>query len=91
MVSDEIQSGIITRKAMEAGLIEKDNHVGYPVVVRQGTNDQGKTIRYFLNYSDKDVPVFYKFSKGTNLFTNATLKKGDIISLKPWDVVIVEE
>jgi beta-galactosidase len=91
LVSDEIQSEIITRKAREIGLIDKDNHIVYPVVIRQGTNDQGKTIRYYLNYSDKNVSVLYNSSKGSDLFLNKVLKKGDTITLKPWDVAIVEE
>jgi beta-galactosidase len=91
LVTDEIQSKIISDKALEEGLIEKENHLIYPIVVRSGINDQGKTIRYYLNYSDKEESVVYSFPKGTNLFTAAALKKGDILVLKPWDVVIVEE
>jgi len=59
--------------------------------MRTGINDQGKTIRYYLNYSDKEESVVYSSPNGTNLFTNAALKKGEKIQLKPWDVVIVEE
>jgi beta-galactosidase len=72
-------------------LIEKENHLTYPVVMRSGVNDQGKTIRYYLSYSDKEESVVYLSAKGINLFTNSSLKKGDSIVLKPWDVVIVEE
>jgi beta-galactosidase len=91
LVSDEIQSEIISAKAQEIGLLEKENQITYPIVLRTGTNDLGKTIRYYLNYSDKDQSVTYKYARGTNLFTGASLKKGDIVSLKPWDVAIVEE
>jgi beta-galactosidase len=91
LVTDEIQSKIISDKAMETGLIEKENHLTYPVVMRSGVNDQGKTIRYYLSYSDKEESVVYLSAKGINLFTNSSLKKGDSIVLKPWDVVIVEE
>lgn len=91
LVSDEIQSKIVTAKAQEIGLIEKDNPVTYPIVLRTGTNDHGKTIRYYLNYSDKDQSVTYKFTRGTNLLTGASLKKDDTVILKPWDVVIIED
>jgi beta-galactosidase GanA len=91
LVSDEIQSKIISAKALETGLIDKENQLAYPIVVRSGINDQGKTIRYYLNYSGKEESVNYTFINGTNLFTNATVKKGDTIILKPWDVAIVEE
>jgi beta-galactosidase GanA len=91
LVSDEIQSAIVLRKASEIKLIDPEKYYAYPLVIREGTNDQGKTIRYYLNYSGKDTIVEYKYQKGTNLFTNASLKRGDTINLKPWDVVITEE
>jgi beta-galactosidase len=91
VVSDEIQSAIVLKKAAEIKLIDPAAHITYPVVIREGTNDQGKTIRYFLNYSGKDLLVTYNYNKGTNLLTNAPLKRGETISLKPWDVAIIEE
>ena len=90
LVSDEIQTKIVADKAKEIGLIG-DNQLSYPIVMRYGTNDQGKTIRYYLNYSGKDQSVIYNFDKGTDLLNNKILKKGDSISLKPWDLLIVEE
>ncbi|MEO8111594.1 MAG: beta-galactosidase trimerization domain-containing protein, partial [Ginsengibacter sp.] len=90
LISDEIQSKIIADKAKEIGLVD-DKQIVYPVVARSGINDQGKTIRYYLNYSDKEQSVIYNFDKGTDLLTNKALKKGDSLSLKPWDVLIVEE
>jgi beta-galactosidase len=90
LVSDEIQSKIVADKAKEIGLMN-DNQITYPIVMRYGINDLGKTIRYYLNYSGKDQSVLYNFDKGTDLLNNRALKKGDLISLKPWDLLIVEE
>ncbi len=91
LVSDEIQSAILTRKAVETGLTDKENRIVYPIVIRYGTNDQGKTIRYYLNYSGKNASVVYNSSKGISLFSNTSIKKGDKIMIDPWGVVIVEE
>ena len=91
LVTDEIQSKIVSDKALEIGLFVKENHLIYPIVVRSGINDQGKTIRYYLNYSEMEESVVYGFNRGINLFSNAVLKKGDNIVLKPWDVIIIEE
>ena len=57
----------------------------------RGTNDQGKTIRYYLNYSDKEVSVVYDYSKEMNLLLNSSIVKGTKIVLKPWDAAIIEE
>ncbi len=91
LVSDEIQSKIVSAKALEAGLMDKDNPIVYPVVVRSGINDSGKAIRYYLNYSGNEVSVIYKFPGGKDLFTNTSVKNGDKIILKPWDIAIIEE
>lgn len=91
LLSDEIQSKIILNKALETGIIYGDKQLSYPVVVKYGTNDQGKTIRYYLNYSNKEQSVIYNFNKGVDLFKNRILKKGDNFLLKPWDLLIVEE
>jgi beta-galactosidase len=91
LVTDEIQSKIVSEKALETGLIDKDRQLTYPVVMKYGTNDQGKTIRYYLNYSVKEQSFVYFYNSGTDLLTDRTFKKGDILTLKPWDVLIVEE
>jgi len=91
LLTDEIQSKIISNKASEIGLVYGDKQLTYPIVVKYGTNDMGKTIRYYLNYSNKEQSVVYNFNKGTDLLTNRILKKGDNFLLKPWDILIVEE
>ena len=90
LLSDEIQAQILTNKAIEIGLIGKDQ-LKYPVVVKYGKNDQGKTIRYYLNYSENEQAVVYNYNDGLNLFTNNVIKKGESLKLGPWDLLIVEE
>ena len=91
LVTDEVQSKIVSEKALEIGLIEKNTHLSYPVVMKNGTNDQGKTIRYFLNYSNTEQSFILSYSNGTDLLTDKQFKKGDNVTLKPWDVLILEE
>lgn len=90
LITDEIQSKIIHNKGIELGLII-DNQLTYPIVMKNGINDQGKTIRYFLNYSDKEQAFVYYYTKGTDLPSDKTFKNGDHLSLKPWDILVVEE
>ena len=91
LVTDEVQSKIVSGKALEIGLIDKDMHLSYPIVMKYGTNDQGKTIRYYLNYSNVEQSFVSGYGNGIDLLTNKQLKKGDSITLKPWDLLIVEE
>jgi len=91
LLTDEVQSKIVSNKALEIGLIDKDTELSYPLVMKYGTNDQGKTIRYFLNYSNTEQSFVLGYSNGTDLLTNKQLKKGDNVTLKPWDILILEE
>lgn len=91
LLTDEIQSKILLNKAMEIGLIDKDRRLAYPIVMKYGTNDQGKTIRYYLNYSNVKQSFVYSFDNGIDLFTNEKLQKNEKIILNPWGVLIVEE
>jgi beta-galactosidase len=91
LVTDEIQSKIISGKALEIALIDKDKQLTYPVVMKYGTNNTGKTIRYYLNYSDAEQSFIYVYAGGTDLLANKPMTKGDRITIKPWDVLIVEE
>jgi beta-galactosidase len=91
LVTDEIQSKIVSKKAIEIGLLSADNQTTYPIVEKTGTNDQGKTIRYFLNYSGKQQTVVYRKDKGLELLTNKVVGKNENLVLKPWDLMIIEE
>jgi beta-galactosidase len=91
MVTDTIQNRIFLTKALETGVIKKENHIEYPISMKVGTNDQGKTIRYYFNYSGEERTVVHHYKAGINLISDRMVAKDEILILKPWDVVIVEE
>ena len=63
----------------------------YPIIVRKGTNDSGKTIRYFLNYSPVELEMPYDYKKGTELLENITIENSAPLKMSAWGVKIVEE
>ncbi len=63
----------------------------YPVIIRKGTNDYGKTIRYYLNYSREEQKVPYRYGEGREILTGVQIPCDDIMALAPWDLKIVEE
>ena len=63
----------------------------YPIIVRQGTNDLGKTIRYFLNYSAVELEMPYEYKNGEELLENTSVEKGAALQMPAWGVKIVEE
>lgn len=63
----------------------------YPIIVRKGTNDLGKTIRYFLNYSAVELEMPYEYKNGEELLENTSVEKGAALQMPAWGVKIVEE
>lgn len=63
----------------------------WPVIVRKGTNDLGKCVRYILNYSAEEQNVVYHGADGTELFSEESVKDGKSIAVLPWNLKIVEE
>ena len=63
----------------------------WPVIVRKGTNDLGKCVRYILNYSAEEQKVTYHGADGTELFSEESVQDGENITVLPWNLKIVEE
>lgn len=63
----------------------------YPVILRKGVNDSGKTIRYYLNYSGQERQTVYSYGEGKELFTGETVDCGEEMRIGLWDLKIVEE
>ena len=90
-VTDALLEALTLRVIEKAGLVSDNQKLHYPIVLKTGINQFGKTIRYFFNYSAMPVKVTYDFAKGNNLLTQASIQKGAQFTLKAWDVAIVEE
>ena len=63
----------------------------WPVIVRKGTNDLCKCVRYILNYSAEEQNVVYHGADGTELFSEESVQDGKSIAVLPWNLKIVEE
>lgn len=89
--SDTYLREILADCLKKAGLWTPVQEITFPVIVRRGTNDFGKEIVYYLNYSKDRQTVSYTGKGGTELRRNTSLKGGDNLVLEPWDAAIVEE
>lgn len=61
----------------------------YPVSVKQGINDEGKHIMYFLNYSGEVQTARNLAGNALELLSGKTIHTGDAIVLEPWGVRIL--
>ena len=62
----------------------------YPVCVKQGINEEGAAILYFLNYSAKPQTIRNIAGNAKELITGQDIEKDATFELEPWDVAILE-
>ena len=91
LLSDEMQLKLVESVLSTAGLMVQNEGIIFPVVLKSGRNNLNKQIHYYLNYSGTEKTVKYNFENGSNLLSEKQIRKGSVISLKPWDVAIIEE
>ncbi len=61
----------------------------FPVIVRRGSNEEGKSITYYLNYSSRAQMVKAQ-APGMELTQMVNIENGQGLTLEPWNLRIVE-
>ena len=89
MTDEDTLKAVYKAVLPEAGVEIPEYH--YPIIVRKGTNDLGKTIRYFLNYSAVELEMPYEYKNGEELLENTSVERGATLQMPAWGVKIVEE
>ena len=89
--SDQIQAKIIKEALSRAGISNPDFQFSWPLIAKSGTNDDNKQVHFYYNYASVDNKFKYPHSSGTELISNKGVSKGETFTVKPWDVIIIEE
>ena len=89
MTDDNTLKAVII-EALNSAEVEIPEY-NWPMIVRKGINDLGKCVRYILNYSAEEQNVVYYGANGTELFSGEAVQDGEVITVSPWNVKIVEE
>ncbi len=87
--SDAFLAAVIRKAAEDAGIeLQKEQ---FPVILRKGTNAEGRKITYLMNYSATEQKVSCP-ADGTELTGGETpVKAGEELTIEPWNLLIVEE
>jgi len=88
--SAAVMGKVLERAVKAAGLWGADQELSFPLIVKSGTNEAGKTIRYYFNYSDEPRSFAYPHGNGTELLSDRAVRSGERIGLDRWGVAIVE-
>jgi len=91
VLSDTLQRKVVLDVLQLAGLKGPDQDLPASVRTKHGTNRSGKMIHYYLNYSGSLQTLNYPYGKGTDLLTQSAVSHSQQISVKPWDLIVIEE
>lgn len=89
MTDEETLKSVYKAVLPEADVEISEYH--YPIIVRKGLNDLGKTVCYFLNYSGMELEMPYDYKNGIELLENTAVENGTALQMPAWGVKIVEE
>ena len=84
---DEVLKDVIKK----AGLWSVEQATTFPLILRSGTNQDGKKIHYVFNYSGQNQTLSYPYNQASNLLTGESYSKGTSITLPAWGFVVTEE
>ncbi|WP_263382131.1 beta-galactosidase [Granulicella arctica] len=89
-LSDAAQKTVMMDVLKQAHLL---NATALPPKVREknGTDNAGKALHYYLNYSGEAQTFAYGRGAGTELLKGGAVAAGQSITLAPWDLAIIEE
>ena len=89
-LSDGLQREVLLDVLRQMGAAGAEQKLSAAIHVQHGTNRFGKSVGFFFNYSGEPVSFEYSGSSGKDLLTEGSLTTGQRVTLKPWDLMIVE-
>ncbi|HXI92382.1 MAG TPA: beta-galactosidase [Blastocatellia bacterium] len=90
-LSARLQEKVLLEVLNLAGLVGPDQQLAAPVRVKHGADNAGKNLHYYLNYSSQSQTFTYSYAGGVDLLTRKPIQKSQVVTLGPWDLVIIEE
>jgi beta-galactosidase len=91
VLSDKLQDNVLLDVLQIAGLTGPDQKLPSAVHVKHGTNRSNHALHYYFNYSSDPQTFKYSYGAGEDLLGQTAIAGSQTLTLKPWDVAIVEE
>ena len=91
VLTGALQREIIRDVLTRAGLIGADQSLPESVRVRHGRNAEGKRLHFYFNFSGEQQSVSYPSADGSDLLSDRAVRRGQTLTLPPWDLAIVME
>jgi beta-galactosidase len=91
VVTDALQRAIVRETLSRAGLVGEHQRLPEAVRVRDTRSSDGKPLHFYFNFSDALQSFSYSSADGADLLTDRVVRRGQTITLQPWDLAIVRE
>jgi len=91
VLSDALQAKVLLGVLQRAGLTGPDQKLPASVRAKHGVNRNGRKIHYYMNYSSQEQTFAYPHGAGTELLTQTAMAPSQQITVRPWDLILVEE
>ena len=91
MTSSTMVGSVLKSSVKEAGLWSEDQELSFPLIVKKGTNQDGRIVRYYFNYSGSEVVFTNPHEMGKELLSGSEVGAKETLALEPWGVRIVVE
>lgn len=88
--SDQNLEAIVRSAALGARVIEDNDNIRFPVILKTLKDANKKTTRFFFNYSSQSQKITYPFSHGKDLLSGLDIAPNEVVELAPWDFFIVQ-
>ncbi|MDE7261095.1 MAG: beta-galactosidase [Oscillospiraceae bacterium] len=88
--SNAMLKEILTDVLKTAGVWGEDQKVTFPVIIKRGTNDLGREVVYYLNYSARMQTVLYHGSEAIELLSGTVVRGNEQLRIEPWNLKILE-
>ena len=89
MTSSAYLKALIGALLQEKGLSDWKQDYAFPLVITEGTNQAGKRLTWYLNYSREQQRCICPYG-GTELLSGAMYAPGQELTVGGWDLRIVE-
>lgn len=91
VVTEALQRAIIRDTLSRAGLVGHNQRLPDVVKVRDARSPDGKQLHFYFNFSDGQQSFSYPSEDGADLLTDRPVRRGQTITLQPWDLAIIME
>jgi beta-galactosidase len=90
VLSDALQEKVVADVLKQAGVAPEG---GLPerVRARQAVARDGKTLRFYLNFSGEPQSFAYTHGAGAELLSQKPVAAGERLTLGPWDLAVIRE